>query len=128
MKILLDASFLMLMAETGENLLEKAEETLGEKIEAYVLEDTLMELKTIAGKGGRRAMSAKAALKIAERMRHISLPGSGSVDERLLEAASKFQLILATIDSQLIENARRLGIPVLRVRRNMGLSLEGYRF
>lgn len=128
MRILLDTSFLMLMAEIGENLLEKAEETLGEKIEAYVLEDTLMELKTIAGKGGRRAMSAKAALKIAERMRQVSLPSPGRVDERLLEAALKFQLILATVDSQLIENARRLRIPILMVRRDMGLSLEGYRF
>lgn len=127
MKVLLDASFLMLMAETGENLLEKAEETLEEKMEAYVLEDTLGELKAIVGKGGRRAMSAKAALKIAERMKHISLPGSGKVDERLLEAALKFKLVLATIDSELIEDARRLGIPVLRVRRDMSLSLEGCR-
>ena len=125
MKVLLDTSFLMLMAELGKNLLEVAEEALGDKIEAYVLEESVKELRALAGRGGRKAMNARAALKIAERVRLLSFPGRGKVDQRLMETAKSAGLVLATADSGLISEARRESVPILIVRKDLSVSLEG---
>lgn len=127
MRVLVDTSFLMLMAERGRNLLELAEEALEERIEALVLEDALAELRTLAGRVGKRAMKARAALKVAERMGVLRVQGAGRVDEKLLQAAESLGLVLATADSELAREARRRRIPVLMVRRDMSVWLEGAR-
>ncbi|OYT66680.1 MAG: hypothetical protein B6U65_05080 [Candidatus Wolframiiraptor sp. EX4484-121] len=53
MKVLFDASFLMLSAELGKDLISLAEDAVGERIEPYILSDSLEELKSLSRRGGQ---------------------------------------------------------------------------
>lgn len=125
MKVLVDASFLLLCAEKGRDFISLAEESLGEKLECYVLEDVLGELRGLMARRGRRGALAAVALKIAKKMIRIKsvLPGKLGVDQKLIEEARKHRMILASIDMNLISRAREMGIPILTVRRDQSIFI-----
>ncbi|HDJ66736.1 MAG TPA: hypothetical protein ENF33_03390 [Nitrososphaeria archaeon] len=127
MKVLFDTSFLMLSAELGKDLISLAEDALGEKIEPYILSDSLEELKAISRHKGKRASFAKVALKLAEKMNvlKLDLERDLEVDEKLLETSRICGLVLATIDSKLMKRAREIGIPTLSVGKGLKIRLEG---
>ena len=127
MKVLFDASFLMLSAELGKDLIGLAEDVVGERIEPYILPDSLEELKSISKHRGKRATLARVALKLAEKMTSLKLDleESMEVDEKLLEVSRRHGLVLATVDSRLVRRAREIGIPVLSIGRGFRIRLEG---
>ena len=127
MKVLFDASFLMLSAEHGKDLIGLAEDVVGEKIEPYILPDSLEELKSISRHRGKRAALARVALKLADKMSllRLDLEEPMEVDEKLLEASRRYGLVLATVDSRLVRRAREIGIPVLSVGRGFRIRFEG---
>ncbi len=127
MKILVDASFLLLCAERGRDFISLAEESLGEKLECHILEDTVKELRRLATRRGKRGAMAGVALKIAEKMTKIrsDLPETLEVDQKLLEEAEKLGMALASIDMDLISRARKRGIPVLTVKRDQSIFFSG---
>ncbi|RLG09226.1 MAG: hypothetical protein DRN68_02100 [Thaumarchaeota archaeon] len=117
----------MLSAELGKDLISLAEDALGEKIEPYILSDSLEELKAISRHKGKRASFAKVALKLAEKMNvlKLDLERDLEVDEKLLETSRICGLVLATIDSKLMKRAREIGIPTLSVGKGLKIRLEG---
>lgn len=127
MKILVDASFLLLCAEKGRDFISLAEESLGDKLECYVLEDVLKELKRLAARGGKRGTLAGVALKIAEKMNKLrsDLPETLEVDQKLLEEAERLGMTLASIDMDLISKARERGIPILTVKKDQSIFFTG---
>ena len=127
MKVLFDASFLMLSAELGKDLIGLAEDMVGERIEPYILPDSLEELKSISRHRGKRATLARVALKLAEKMTllKLDLEEALEVDEKLLEVSRRCGLILATVDSRLVKRAREVGVPILSVGRGLRIRLEG---
>ena len=127
MKILVDASFLLLCAEKGRDFISLAEESLGDKMECYVLEDVLKELKGLAARGGKRGTLAGVALKIAEKMNKLrsDLPETLEVDQKLLEEAERLGMALASIDMDLISKARERGIPILTVKKDQSIFFTG---
>lgn len=127
MKVLVDASFLMLCAEAGRDFMHMAEEAIGEPIEPYVTEEVLNELKSIAGRGGRRGRLAALALKIAGGMSLIRGGGGVPADMRLLQEAARLKAAIATVDLSLIRRARSLGIPVMSIGSDMRIVFEGVR-
>ena len=127
MKVLFDASFLMLSAELGKDLIGLAEDMVGERIEPYILPDSLEELKSISRHRGKRATLARVALKLADKMTllKLDLEEPMEVDEKLLEVSRRYGLVLATVDSRLVRRAREIGIPVLSIGRGFRIRLEG---
>ena len=127
MKILVDASFLLLCAERGRDFISLAEESLGEKLECHILEDTVKELRRLATRRGKRGAMAGVALKIAEKMTKIrsDLPETLEVDQKLLEEAEKLGMALASIDMDLISRARKRGIPILTVKWDQSIFFSG---
>ena len=127
MKVLFDASFLMLSAELGKDLISLAEDAIGERIEPYILSDSLEELKSLTRRGRKRASLAKVALKLAEKMTPIKLDLEEDleVDEKLLKVSRVGGFILATTDSELVRRAREIGVPILSVGRGLKIRLEG---
>ncbi|MCD6536177.1 MAG: hypothetical protein J7K49_04005 [Thaumarchaeota archaeon] len=127
MKILVDASFLLLCAEKGRDFISLAEESLGDKLECYVLEDVLKELKRLAARGGKRGTFAGVALKIAEKMNKLrsDLPETLEVDQKLLEEAERLGMTLVSIDMDLISKARERGIPILTVKKDQSIFFTG---
>lgn len=125
MKILLDTSWLMLSAELGRNLIELAEEALGERLELHILDDIVRELNGLASGVGKRARMARVALTLSKKARRIRYPGEKPVDSKLLEAAKELGMAIATADSDLARRAREEGVAVLIVHEDMRVSLEG---
>lgn len=127
MRVLVDASFLMLCAEAGRDYMRMAEEAVGEPIEPYVMEEVLNELKSIAGRGGRRGRLAALALRIASGMSIIRGEGGVPTDMRLLQEAARLKAAIATVDLNLIRRARSLGMPVIRIGSDKRVVFEGVR-
>jgi len=127
MKVLVDTSFLMLCAEKGRDFITLAEKTLGEKLECYVLEDVLNEIKMLVSRRGKRAVMAAAALKIAEGMRVLKseIEGVRKTDEKLLAESSRNKFVLATVDNQLIKKAKERSLPVLTVKEDQSILFIG---
>jgi len=129
MKVLVDTSFLIYCADKGKDFLSMAEESLGERLECYVIEDVLRELKGLARNRGKRGALAGVALKMAERMTLISsdLPDTLTEDQKLLETARLRGMALATTDWELISEARKRGVPVITVKKNQSVIFLGTR-
>lgn len=119
MKALIDASFLMLMANIGKDLLTLAEEALKDKIEAYILQDTLEELKNIAAKKGKKGMEASTALKLASNMKPIeSNFKAPDIDRKLAKVAHNLNYVVITADMGLRKVAVKMGGKVIYFRRD----------
>ncbi len=127
MKVLVDASFLMLCAEAGRDFIRLAEDVIREPMEPYVTEEVLNELRSIARRGGRRGRLASIALEIAGRMHVIGGGGEMPADMRLLQEAARLKAAIATMDMNLIRRARSLGIPVISVGSDKRIIFEGFR-
>ncbi len=128
MKVLVDSSFLIHCAERGKDLIALAEERLGERLECYLLEEVLKELRGLSARRGRRAAMASTALKIAEKMKLIKSHAEDlPTDEKLLQEAKRIQAAIATIDFELIDKARERGISILTVTRDLRIVFEGVR-
>ena len=127
MKVLVDTSFLMLCAEKGRDFITLAEETLGEKLECYVLEDVLNEVRMLASRKGKKAVMAAAALKIAEKMQVLKsdIKDVRKTDEKLLAESSRNKFVLATVDNQLIKKAKERGLPILTVKEDQSILFIG---
>ncbi len=127
MKVIVDASFLMLCAEMGRDLMQMAEEVIGEPIEPYVAGEVLDELKNIARKRGKRGRFASLALMAASRMKLIVGERNMPTDLRLLQEAGRLKAAIATVDLNLMRQARSLGIPVISVGSDKRIVFEGAR-
>lgn len=125
MKVLFDTSLLMLIAKYGKDLIRIAEDMLGETIEPYILQEVVGELENIAKQKGKRSGQAKIALRIAEKMMKIKYEKDVPVDLKLIEAAQKYRLILASMDQDIIEEARRRKIPILVFHEDLRVTFEG---
>jgi len=127
MKLLVDSSFLIYCAEKGRDFISLAEQTLGEKLECYVLEEVLAELRKLASKNGKRGALASVGLRIAEKMKVVrsSLPESVNTDQKLLEESKRLKMVLATVDGDLIDKAREQGLPILTVKKDQSILFMG---
>ena len=127
MKLLVDSSFLIYCAEKGRDFISLAEQTLGEKLECYVLEEVLAELRKLASKKGKRGALARVGLRIAEKMKVVrsSLPEDVNTDQKLLEESKKLKMVLATVDGGLINEAREQGLPILTVKKDQSILFMG---
>ena len=128
MKLLLDTSFLIYCAEKGRDFLSLAEEALGEPLECYVLKDVLGELRALRAKPGKRGLMASAAAQIAEKMKLLeSRSEKLSTDEKLILEAKRIGAAIATIDFDLIAEAREKGVPILTISEDQRIIFEGVR-
>lgn len=127
MKVLVDASFLLLCAEKRRDFISLIEESLREKLECYVLEDVLEELEKLSLRRGKKGALSRVALKIAEKMVKIEsdLPENLEVDQKLLEEAKKRGMAVATVDMELFSKASEMGIPALTVKRDQSILFTG---
>ena len=126
MKVLFDTSLLIMIVEQGRDLIRIVEDTIGEVIEPYILEDIIDELEKIAKRRGKKSNLAKLALKLTERMRRIKYLKDLPVDLKLLEAAKEHGMVLAAVDQKIIEEARRKKIPLLIFHEDLRVTFEGW--
>jgi rRNA-processing protein FCF1 len=122
--VLMDASALLAPFQLGLDFERWTTLLCDPPVKFYVLEDTLMELRSISESTGKAATAAKEAFKLAQR--YDVLPYSGRKgDDGLIEAALRFGLALATCDSALRGRSRDLNIPVLSPTGRRKVRIEG---
>ncbi|MCP8323222.1 MAG: hypothetical protein L6N96_03490 [Candidatus Methylarchaceae archaeon HK02M2] len=123
-KVLLDASFILLLASKPLTSIREMEDALG-KAELFLLKDTIKELEAISkGSSIKRSKFAKLALNFARKLEHIDYTSEGTVDDRILECALEKKLIVATMDAELRRKLRAIGLPVITLKRDR-IMIEG---
>jgi rRNA-processing protein FCF1 len=125
MKILIDTSFLLACIQKGENLFYKLEEILKIPIEPIILENVLKELEKISMKKGKKSKEAKLALEIANKYKKISYNENISTDEALLEIAFKNKYPVLTCDMKLKKKLRERKLPVIFLKKDGKIDIEG---
>ncbi|MEM0482276.1 MAG: hypothetical protein QXM16_05270 [Nitrososphaerota archaeon] len=123
MPALIDTSFLLLLIESGRDILRVIEEKLGEPVEPLVPDSVVRELKRLSARGGRRGRAAKLALSVAERMRRVESSQGAEVDEELLRLASRTGYAVVTADSALQKRLRKRGLKCIYVSRRLEVHI-----
>ncbi|MEM1574448.1 MAG: nucleotide-binding protein [Nitrososphaerota archaeon] len=125
MKILIDTSFLLKCVQKGGDLFYKLEETLKVPIEPIILENVLKELKNISSIKGKKSKEAKLALEIANKYNKIAYNENIPTDEALLEIAFKNKYPVLTCDIKLKKKLREKKIPVIFLKKDGKIDVEG---
>lgn len=118
---------LMMVAEKRVDIFRQIETVLPGKIEFIAPEAVLAELSTIARERSKRGGHARLALKLAERCvpRRESPAAEESTDDYLVRVAREVGGIVVTADSELRKRLRNANMPVIYVRKDLRLAIEG---
>ncbi len=123
-RVLLDTNMLMLLGK-GVDVFEQIEEILLTKPEYYVIKPVIEELERIASRGGvKERKAARLALDIVKkkcRVIDIERPRGVTVDDLILDIASKEKFIVATNDRVLRRRLREKGLPEIYFREEKHL-------
>jgi len=123
--ILMDSSALLAPFQLGVDFERWIEILVDSKVQFYVLDDTLRELRALSMSSNKIASEAKEALKLAERYETIPSVSDVKGDEGLIEAALKLGYAVATCDSALRARLRDLNIPVFSPTGRRRARVEG---
>ena len=110
-KLALDTSFLILMAEKRLKRLDELTDWIG-RYEPVVLNPVSMELKRLGEKGSRAARLAYELSKGWE----IGYGKGLKADDALLSYAKEFDAIVATLDGGLIKRLKENGLRFLSLK------------
>jgi len=123
--ILMDASALLAPFQLGLDFERWIEDLADSKVQFYVLEDTMRELRSLSTSSGKIASEAREALKLAKRYRLVPNVSGKRGDEGLIESALKLCYAVATCDSDLRARLRVLNIPVFSPTGRRKARVEG---
>ncbi|MEM2226766.1 MAG: hypothetical protein QXW19_00370 [Candidatus Bathyarchaeia archaeon] len=126
-KVLLDSSFLMMPFKFRIDPFKGIEELISRKPIFILISPVSEELMRLSQGGGERGRMAKLAMRLAEMCEKIRFesPGGGGVDEALIAASKEMGAIVATNDAGLRKKLRNINVPVIYLRGNSRLCLEG---
>ncbi|MCS7146508.1 MAG: hypothetical protein RMJ28_00625 [Nitrososphaerota archaeon] len=124
MLALIDTSLLLLLVESGRDVLRLVEEKVGEPVTPLVTDFVIEELKRLSSRADRRGRNAKLALEIAEEMRRVETGVVVGADDALLKLASKGGYMVVTGDSGLQKRLRRLGVRCVYVSRRLEVHIS----
>ncbi len=124
MKVIMDTNFLMLPLQFRVNVPGEIARLLDVSYELLVPDKVLIELRTLAKKGGlneRRA--ARIGLELARGMKEIKLSGENT-DDAILSAVDT-ETIVCTNDKELKERSLEKGGRVIYLKQRRFLALAG---
>jgi len=126
-KVLLDTSMLMMIAEKRMDIFRQIETALRGKVDFMTPKMVLEELSRIAQEKSQRGRRARLALKLAEKSKlGLTNPIAGeSTDDYLTRLARETGGIVATGDAELRQRLRNANMPVIYVRKDSRLAVEG---
>lgn len=126
-KVVIDTSMLMAMAQKRIDIFGEMEMVLRGRIEFIVPKGVLLELSRIGGQKTKRGRQAHMALRLAEKCKPCEeepMPGE-STDDYLTRLTNQMSGIVATGDVELRKKAKNANIPVVYVRSDLRLAIEG---
>lgn len=126
-KLLLDTSFLIDIAELGRDMIRMLEEQMNVIFDPIIIEEVFDELKKLSKSKGKKAMRAKYALNMVSNYKIVKceLKEEMSVDDKIVELALKNGWAVATNDVELRGKLRRKGVPHIYMRHDGKVVFEG---
>lgn len=125
-KLLLDTNFLMIPGQFGVDIISEFDRLFGRYeiiVPSFVLEELDRIEKSLRG---RDRIAVRIAREIVGRSKIVEFDlGDRDVDEALLELARRIKGIICTNDKELRKKARRENIPVVLLRQEKYLYLDG---
>jgi rRNA-processing protein FCF1 len=128
--VVVDTNFIAVPVQFGVDIFSEAERVLERKLEFVILSSALDELERKHASAQSRAQERyfRVARDLAKRCKIVGpggLPDVGSVDDQVLEYTRAVNGVLATNDRALKRKAREAGVPVLILRGQKHLVLDG---
>ena len=126
-KVIMDSNALFVPLQFNIDVLSDLEILLKKRFEMILLSPVKRELEILAAEGGLKIhRMAVFALKFAEKCRYVAVNSKAkSVDDVILEVASRWNTPVFTNDSQLRKRLRDISVPVIYVRQKSRLEIEG---
>jgi len=128
LKVILDSNFLLIPTQFKIDIFESMMNLLNQRHELTILSSTLHELQTIGQKGPPKLRKqAQVALKLAEKCRTVKIEKSKDEtnDDVIVRIAAEWRSPVATNDRELRKKLRNQNIPVIFLRGESRLELEG---
>jgi len=125
-KVLLDTNFLLLPVQFKLDIFTVIPELLNDRVEFYIVDKTLEELRMLSRNKGRDGMAAKVALKLLGKFGVKKLKSKGKKADDAIVDAAKNGYIVATNDVELRRRLERIGITTifLRGKKRLAVSKE----
>ncbi len=123
MEVLLDTSFLLLIFESGRNLIALIEDRLGEPVSPILVEQVVQELKRLSERKDSTGRLADIALKYARGFPIIGVGEWKEADEALIRVAKERRVPLVTADWRLMREARSRGCGCIYVNRRLEIRV-----
>jgi len=126
-KVILDTNMLMFVAEKRIDIFGRIESALQGKVELVVPNAVLVELSRLSRQRSKRARYARMALELAEKCGtwKEQMSPKESTDNYLARVAQETGGIIATGDMELVRKARNANIPVVYLKKDLHLAVEG---
>jgi len=127
-KIILDTNFLFVPSQFHLDIFEELNRLLRQRVEPLILSSTLGELQKLAeSRSVKKSKQAMLGLKLAERCRVVEVKrrSSESNDDIILRTAADMRCLVATNDRELRKKLRKIGVPVVFLRRKSILAVDG---
>ena len=127
-KIIFDANALFVPLQFNIDIFEETTQLLDRNFEPVVLLSTREELERIAKQGPPETRKKAAfALKLAKKCKllKINKGNETSTDDLIVQAASKYNYPVFTNDRQLRNRLRDINVPVIYVRQESRLDMDG---
>jgi len=116
-KILVDTNFLLMQFEDGIDIRANLQRIVHGPITLVISTGTQDELRTLAGRNGKRAVAARFVLqnfgKLVEAFAVETVPSKGPVDDWIIKYARENEVTVATNDIPLRSRLRGLGVPLI---------------
>lgn len=126
-KIIADTNFLLMPYEHHIDLPGELLRIMHEPFVLQMASGTMDEVKTLAGRTGRRAAAARFVLnnigKIREKFGVETVPSEGAVDDWIIKHAQRNrEICVATNDVQLRKRLLASGVPVIALKSKAKLE------
>lgn len=121
-KVILDTNFLLIPEQFKVDIFAELEKLFGIKIELYIIDKTIDELKAIKGKD---KFAAKLALQLIEKRNINQLTSEEYVDDAIVSICQRDKTFLvATNDSMLKKRLKKGGIITIELRQKKYLTIN----
>jgi len=120
--VIVDTNALMMPSQKGIDLENEVTRLVG-KCEITVPSIVVEEINNLAHRKGKIRNAARVAQNLMKRFRIVKTSGAG--DQGILEYARKIQGIVVTNDKELKKELKDIQIPVIYLRGNNHLELNG---
>lgn len=127
-KVLFDSNILFAQIQFKVDIFSGVEDVLNTRVEAFILPQTLSELKGLAqSRQLKTVKEARTALKLAEQCTVLPVKAQPheKTDDLIVRAAKECSCAVTTNDKELRKKLRVKGVPVIYLRQKSHFEVEG---